>query len=70
MLGWEHVLHGGAMRAVEEHANEQETVVNDNGAPNENGLVCPSGMDPEVFNVLPLEMQQEVVNQDININKL
>jgi len=49
--------------AQEEHANEQETVVNDNGAPNENGLVCPSGMDPEVFNVLPLEMQQEVVNQ-------
>jgi len=49
--------------AQEEHANEQETIVNDNGAPNENGLVCPSGMDPEVFNVLPLEMQQEVVNQ-------
>jgi E3 ubiquitin-protein ligase HUWE1 len=33
------------------------------GVPNGNGLVCPAGMDPEVFNVLPLEMQQEVVNQ-------
>jgi hypothetical protein len=33
------------------------------GVPNGNGLVCPSGMDPEVFNVLPLEMQQEVVSQ-------
>jgi len=33
------------------------------GVPNENGLVCPSGMDPEVFNVLPLEMQQELVSQ-------
>ena len=33
------------------------------GVPNGNGLVCPSGMDPEVFNVLPLEMQEEVVSQ-------
>jgi E3 ubiquitin-protein ligase HUWE1 len=28
-----------------------------------NGLLCPEGMDPEVFNVLPFEMQQEVVAQ-------
>ena len=32
-------------------------------APNEFGLVCPPGMDPDVFNSLPLEMQQEVVAQ-------
>jgi len=31
--------------------------------PNEFGLVCPPGMDPEVFDSLPLEMQQEVVAQ-------
>ena len=31
--------------------------------PNGNGLVCPPGMDPEVFNVLPIDMQQEVVEQ-------
>ena len=30
---------------------------------NANGLVCPPGMDLEVFNSLPLEMQQEVVEQ-------
>uniref|UniRef100_A0A7S4S0Y2 HECT-type E3 ubiquitin transferase n=1 Tax=Ditylum brightwellii TaxID=49249 RepID=A0A7S4S0Y2_9STRA len=35
----------------------------DENAPNENGLVCPSGMDLEVFNSLPLEMQQEVIEQ-------
>jgi E3 ubiquitin-protein ligase HUWE1 len=44
-------------------ANETtENVVGEN-VPNGNGFICPPGMDPEVFNVLPLEMQQEVVNQ-------
>jgi len=32
-------------------------------APNDFGLVCPPGMDLEVFNSLPHEMQQEVVAQ-------
>jgi len=31
--------------------------------PNQNGLVCPPGIDPEVFNSLPVEMQQELVDQ-------
>jgi len=49
---------------LEEPVNEQEPVVDTgNGLPNGSGLVCPSGVDPEVFNVLPLDMQQEVVNQ-------
>eukprot|EP00980_Cylindrotheca_fusiformis_P007262 scaffold1525_cov142-Cylindrotheca_fusiformis.AAC.62 len=30
---------------------------------NEDGLVCPPGMDPEVFCVLPPDMQREVVAQ-------
>ena len=32
-------------------------------APNANGLVCPPGMDMEVFNCLPVDMQREVVGQ-------
>lgn len=32
-------------------------------SPNAFGLLCPPGMDLEVFNSLPLEMQQEVVSQ-------
>jgi E3 ubiquitin-protein ligase HUWE1 len=33
--------------------------------PNAHGLVCPPGMDREVFNCLPEEMQQEVVDQHL-----
>lgn len=33
------------------------------GGPNEAGLVCPPGMDFEVFSSLPLEMQREIVQQ-------
>lgn len=33
--------------------------------PNAHGLVCPPGMDSEVFNCLPEEMQQEVVDQHL-----
>jgi hypothetical protein len=33
----------------------------DHRVANEHGLVCPPGMDQEVFNCLPLEMQQEVI---------
>jgi len=48
----------------EQNVNAQGAVTDSsNGSPNDSGLVCPAGMDPEVFNVLPLEMQQEVVNQ-------
>ena len=48
----------------EEPVNAEEPAADtSDGVPNGNGLVCPAGMDPEVFNVLPLEMQQEVVNQ-------
>jgi len=49
--------------------NETETRVQthsslaDVGEPNFNGLICPPGIDPEVFNQLPLEMQQEVAEQ-------
>jgi hypothetical protein len=31
--------------------------------PNTNGLSCPPGMDIEVFNQLPVEMQQEIADQ-------
>ncbi|GAX13555.1 E3 ubiquitin-protein ligase HUWE1 [Fistulifera solaris] len=32
-------------------------------AENSNGLVCPPGFDPEVFNSLPVEMQHDCVSQ-------
>jgi E3 ubiquitin-protein ligase HUWE1 len=32
-------------------------------AENSNGLVCPQGFDPEVFNSLPVEMQLDCVSQ-------
>jgi len=35
----------------------------DDVAPNAHGFVCPPGMDLEVFNCLPPDMQQEVVEQ-------
>ena len=31
--------------------------------PNANGLICPPGMDLEVFNILPIKLQREVVEQ-------
>eukprot|EP00536_Pseudo-nitzschia_multiseries_P010994 jgi/Psemu1/326262/estExt_fgenesh1_pg.C_3550003 len=55
----------------DEPLNEQETAVDaDVQVPNQNGLVCPSGVDPEVFNALPLEMQQEVINQERETSNL
>mmetsp|Transcript_15059 Transcript_15059/g.17314 ORF Transcript_15059/g.17314 Transcript_15059/m.17314 type:complete len:1644 (+) Transcript_15059:440-5371(+) len=36
---------------------------NAHNEPNVNGLVCPPGMDLEVFNSLPFDMQREVVDQ-------
>jgi len=47
----------------EESAAHHETSVEGQNEPNANGLVCPSGMDLEVFNSLPFEMQQEVIDQ-------
>ena len=47
--------------ATNEDQNVEDAGVNQE--PNSNGLVCPPGMDPEVFDVLPIEMQQEVVEQ-------
>ena len=43
-------------------AGDTTTAAGEN-EPNGNGLVCPPGMDLEVFNSLPFEMQQEVIEQ-------
>lgn len=55
----------GSATAVDPEAAPAESAADTSSgnAPNEFGLVCPPGMDPEVFNSLPLEMQQEVVAQ-------
>ena len=31
--------------------------------PNANSIICPPGMDLEVFNILPIKLQREVVEQ-------
>mmetsp|Transcript_747 Transcript_747/g.1813 ORF Transcript_747/g.1813 Transcript_747/m.1813 type:complete len:4405 (+) Transcript_747:307-13521(+) len=50
---------------------EQETAIGGSvREPNQNGLVCPPGIDPEVFNALPLEMQQEVISQERETSNL
>ena len=60
-----------SMEVVEEQV-QQESASNEelpsnstavHSQPNEDGLVCPPGMDFEVFNCLPPEMQQEVVEE-------
>jgi hypothetical protein len=51
-------------------SSEQAGVAVMEAEPNANGLVCPPGMDPEVFNVLPIEMQQEVVDQARSASEL
>ena len=49
----------------EETQNEDESGITETNAVNEveGALTCPPDIDPEVFNSLPLEMQQEIVQQ-------
>lgn len=49
----------------EETQNEDESGMTETNAVNEveGALRCPPDIDPEVFNSLPLEMQQEIVQQ-------
>jgi hypothetical protein len=47
----------------EEFRDSSTTDVANENPPNANGMVCPPGMDLEVFNSLPVEMQREVVEQ-------
>ena len=46
-----------------EAADESNTGTSGENEPNGNGLICPPGMDLEVFNCLPVEMQHEVIEQ-------
>jgi E3 ubiquitin-protein ligase HUWE1 len=46
-----------------EAAEESNTGTSGENEPNGNGLVCPPGMDLEVFNCLPVDMQNEVIEQ-------
>jgi hypothetical protein len=55
-------LAGDSEPSPAENAPEQPSETTGN-EPNANGLVCPPGMDLEVFNSLPMDMQREVVDQ-------
>eukprot|EP00934_Nitzschia_sp_Nitz4_P006861 Nitzschia sp. Nitz4//scaffold116_size91068//11601//24470//NITZ4_004949-RA/size91068-processed-gene-0.22-mRNA-1//1//CDS//3329533551//6851//frame0 len=58
--------HDGDQRGSTDDTNTGNEEEEDHGAvpqPNENGLLCPDGMDEEVFNSLPVEMQLEIVEQ-------
>lgn len=46
-----------------EQNSELHESPNEGNDESESQLVCPPGMDPEVFAVLPMEMQREVVEQ-------
>lgn len=54
---------GADSSGVDQGVNETSDVgtAGNQGMPNEHGLLCPPGMDQEVFNCLPLDMQQEVL---------
>ena len=55
---------GGEVGAGDSNGPTRQTGTQEREAePNANGLVCPPDVDPEVFNSLPLEMQQDCVNQ-------
>ena len=51
------------VRETSPSAQEQEETADGTDESNANGLVCPPDIDVEVFNSLPLEVQQECVNQ-------
>jgi len=52
-----------ASNVTEVEATETSASEEPSASPNENGLVCPPGMDAEVFDSLPVDMQREIVEQ-------
>jgi E3 ubiquitin-protein ligase HUWE1 len=59
-----------------ENGNEETRVSDTNQAdreqalPNSNGLVCPPDIDPEVFESLPVDMQQDLVSEHVATQEL
>ncbi|KAL7543885.1 hypothetical protein ACHAXR_013277 [Thalassiosira sp. AJA248-18] len=54
---------GGAPDESEENVANNDELANEENDTSTQELICPPDIDPEVFQSLPLEMQQEIVQQ-------